>query len=112
MAESVSDFLSEKLSEYRILSAPLNRAAEEMDYAKKLVKARVESDIAETVPVLGALADILDISIIDLLMSADRRIFLENAMQENGISSDELMHQLRSLAPPSREELNALGLDQ
>ena len=65
MAESVSDFLSDKLSEYWILSAPLERASEEMDYAQKLVKARVESEIADNVPVLGALADILDISILD-----------------------------------------------
>ena len=112
MVETVSEYLTEKLSEYRIIAGPLDRAVAEMDYARNLMKAKLESEIAEHVPALGALADILEISIIDLLMAQDRRQFIQKAMTDSGLSTEDVMQQLRSLAPPSHEDLHALGLEQ
>lgn len=112
MVETVSDYLSEKLTEYRIMAGPLERAAAEMDYAQSLIKAKVEHEIAEHVPALGALAEILEISIMDLLLAQDRREFIQHAMTESGLTTEDVMQQLRSLAPPSSEDLHALGLEQ
>ncbi len=112
MVDPVSDYLAEKLSEYRIMASPLERAAAEMDYAQRLVKAKVESEIAEHVPALGALADILEISIMDLLMAPDRKVYLQTAMTEAGLTNDDVMLQLRALAPPSGDELVALGFEK
>jgi hypothetical protein len=112
MVETVSEYLSEKLSEYRILIGPLERAAAELNYAQNLTKAKLESEISDHVPVLGALADILDISIMDLLLAQDRSEFIQAAMAQSGLSTEDVMHQLRSLAPPSREDLHALGLEK
>lgn len=112
MVDSVSEYLSEKIGEYRILASPLERAASEMEYARQLLKARVESEIADHVPALGALAELLDISILDLLMAQDRRAFIENAMTEAGLSTQDVIQHLRALAPPSGEDWTALGLEE
>ena len=111
MVNTVSEYLSEKIGEYRILASPLERATQEMEYAHRLLRARVESEIADHIPALGALAEILDVSILDLLMAKDRTAFLERAMSEAGLKSEDVMQQLRTLAPPSGEELTALGLE-
>jgi hypothetical protein len=112
MVESVSDYLTEKLTEYRIMSAPLERAAQEMDYAHSLLRARVETEIAEHVPLIGTLAEILDISILDLLFAPDRPAFVQNAMSEAGLTSEDIMLQLRALGPPHGDELKAIGLEE
>ena len=111
MPESISAYLDEKIAEYRIMAAPLERAARELEYAHHLQRARMESEIAEHVPALGALSEILDISILDLLMSSDRYGFVRSAMAQAGLTSDDVMQQLRALGPPPAvEELDALGL--
>ena len=75
-ADEVSAGLAEKVNEFRVMAAPLEQAMRELEYAQTLLRARAESDIAQTVPALGALADILDISTLDLLMSPDRLAFV------------------------------------
>ncbi|HEX5324389.1 MAG TPA: hypothetical protein VFW40_11425 [Capsulimonadaceae bacterium] len=111
MPESISTYLDEKVAEYRILAAPLERAAQEMEYARQLLRARTESEIAEDVPALGALSEILDISLLDLLMAPDRYGYVQRAMAHAGLTSEDVLQQLRALGPPpAREELDALGL--
>jgi hypothetical protein len=111
MPENVSAFLSEKLGEYRILAAPLQRATREMEYAHQLLRARVESEIALEVPALGALADILEVSLLDVLMAPDRSAFLHGAMNDAGLTSEQVLQQLRALGPPpAKEALVELGL--
>ncbi|MDR3708022.1 MAG: hypothetical protein P4L33_06960 [Capsulimonadaceae bacterium] len=112
MVDTVSDYLSEKIGEYRILAAPLERASQEMAYAHSLLRARVETEIADHVPALGALADILEVSILDMLLAQDRSEFLRDAMSHAGLSTEDVMQQLRALSPPSSDELTALGLEQ
>jgi AAA+ superfamily predicted ATPase len=111
MDDAVSEYLAEKLGEYRILSAPLQRAADEMDYTNRLLRARFEHEISEHIPALGAIAEILDISILDLLMAKDRQTFIQDAMSQAGVSTDDIKQQLKSLTHPTSDELNAIGLE-
>jgi hypothetical protein len=111
MADDIATYLSSKISEYRVLAAPLERAAREMDYTHELLRSKFESEISEEVPALGAVADILDISVLDMLLAPDHRRFIADAMDRAGVTSQELLQQLRALGPPPRsEELEALGL--
>jgi len=110
----ISAGLAEKVNEYRMMSAPLQQAMSELEYAQTMLKARAESDIAQTVPALGALADILDISSLDLLMAPDRIAFLQEAMERRGISAEEVGQHMRSIveSPQSRDDLKALGFGE
>jgi hypothetical protein len=111
----ISDGLAEKVNEYRVMSAPLEQAIRELEYAQTLLRARAESDIAQTVPALGALADILDISSLDLLMSGDRLDFIHEAMQRRGLTEADVAQQMRALVSSddqSRRELKALGIGE
>ena len=106
--------LTEKVNEYKVMTAPLEQAMRELEYAQTLLKARAESDIEQTVPALGALADILDISTLDLLMAPDRLAFVHSAMSRHGLSADDVAQQMRSLisSPQSRDDLKALGIGE
>ena len=114
MIDEINHGLAEKVNEYRVMSAPLQQAMRELEYAQTLLRARAESDIAATVPALGALADILEISSLDLLMAPDRVEFLESAMQRHGMTAEEVGLQIRELVESqrSREELRALGIGE
>ncbi|MBV9851570.1 MAG: hypothetical protein JO250_18025 [Armatimonadetes bacterium] len=113
-ANEISAGLAEKVNEYRVMTAPLEQAIRELEYAQTLLKARAESDIAQTVPALGALADILDISTLDLLMAPDRLAFVHAAMDSQGLTPDEVAQQMRALvaSPQSRDDLKALGIGE
>lgn len=106
--------LAEKVNEYRVMSAPLEQAMRELEYAQTLLRARAESDIAQTVPALGALADILDISTLDLLMAPDRMAFVRAAMERQGLSETDVVHQMHPLVggPQGRDDLKALGIGE
>ncbi len=111
-ADEISAGLTEKVNEYRVMSAPLDQAMRELEYAQTLLRARAESDIAQTVPALGALADILDISTLDLLMAPDRLAFVHEAMARQGLTAEDVTQQMRALiaSPQSRDDLKALGI--
>ncbi len=110
----ISAGLTEKVNEYRVMSAPLEQAMRELEYAQALLRARAESDIAQTVPALGALADILEISTLDLLMAPDRLAFVHDAMARHHLSPDDVAQQMRALvaSPQSRDDLKALGIGE
>lgn len=111
MADDIAAYLATKVDEYRILVGPLERAAREMELSHHLVRAKVESEIAGEVPVLGALAEILDISLIDMLMSQDRYGYMNDALGRAGLTAHDVVQQLRQIGPPPRnEDLEALGL--
>jgi hypothetical protein len=114
VGNEISAGLAEKVNEYRMMSAPLQQAISELEYAQSMLKARAESDIAQTVPALGALADILDISSLDLLMAPDRIAFLQEAMERQGLTADEVGRQMRGLigSPQTQDELKALGIGE
>lgn len=114
VGNEISAGLAEKVNEYRMMSAPLQQAMSELEYAQAMLKARAESDIAQTVPALGALADILDISALDLLMAPDRIAFLQAAMERQGLTADEVGQHMRSIiaSEQSRDDLKALGIGE
>ena len=113
-ANELSAGLTEKVNEYRMMSAPLEQAMRELEYAQSLLKARAEDDIANTVPALAALADILGISSLDLLTAPDRMEFLQQAMERQEITAEEVGRQMRAQveSAQSRDELKALGLGE
>lgn len=106
--------LAEKVNEYRVMSAPLEQAMRELEYAQTLLRARAESDIAQTVPALGALADVLDISTLDLLMAPDRVAFVRAAMERRSLTEEDVAREMRALvaSPQSRDDLKALGIGE
>jgi hypothetical protein len=110
----ISAELTEKVNEYKIMSTPIEQAMSELEYARELIKARVEHDIAQTVPALGALAEILDISSLDMLMAPDQTAFVHGAMLRLGLSAEEVGQRMRALvaSQQSRDELKALGLPE
>jgi hypothetical protein len=112
IGNDLSAGLAEKVNEYRMMSAPLQQAMTELEYAQSMLKARAESDIAQTVPALGALADILEISSLDLLMAHDRIAFLQEAIERRGLTTEEVGQQIKALveSPQSRDDLKALGI--
>jgi hypothetical protein len=111
MTDAVSTFLADKLDEYQVLVAPLERAHREIDLSHQLLRARLESEISERVPALGLLAQILDFSIINLLVAQDRAQFVNQAIMESGLTSEEVLRELKSLGPPPpHEDLALLGL--
>ena len=111
----LSGDLAEKVNEFRVMVAPLDQAMRELEYAQTLLRARAESDIAQTVPALGALADILDISSLDLLMAHDRVSFVRDAMARQSLTETEVAVQMRALVASddrSRSDLKALGIGE
>jgi uncharacterized membrane protein len=111
--KEISAGLTEKVNEYRMMSAPLQQAMAELEYAQSMLKARAESDIAQTVPALGALADILDISALDLLMAPDRIVFLQQAMERRGLTAEQVGQDISAVvAAESRDDLKALGIGE
>ncbi len=111
----LSGDLAEKVNEFRVMVAPLDQAMRELEYAQTLLRARAESDIAQTVPALGALADILDISSLDLLMAHDRVSFVREAMSRQSLTESEVAAQMRALVSSddrSRSDLKALGIGE
>lgn len=114
-ANELSGDLAEKVNEFRVMIAPLDQAMRELEYAQTLLRARAESDIAQTVPALGALADILDISSLDLLMAHDRVSFVRDAMARRNLTESEVATQMRALVSSddrSRSDLKALGISE
>ncbi len=111
----LSGELAEKVNEFRVMVAPLDQAIRELEYAQTLLRARAESDIAQTVPALGALAEILDISSLDLLMAHDRVLFVRDAMARLGLTETEVAVQMRALVSSddrSHSDLKALGIGE
>ena len=114
-ADEISAGLAEKVHEYRVMAAPLEPAMRALEYAPTLLRARAESDIGQTVPALGALADILDISTLDLLMAPDRVSFVRDAMTRQSLTESEVAAQMRALVSTddrSRSDLKALGIGE
>jgi len=100
----------EKLSEYRMMLAPLERVEQDVDLARKLLRARTEDELNKIAPVLGALADTLHVSTLDLLLASDRPAFLQDAMERSGLTVEEIRLRLIAISATAREDLKLLGI--
>lgn len=104
--------INEKLNEYLVMLAPLERAEQELALARRMLKARAEDDIHRIAPVLGVLADALHVSTLDMLLAPDRIAFVQEAVERSGLTVEEITHRLIEASSTAREDLKLLGLDE
>src|SRR5947209_16351755 len=104
--------IREKLTEYELMVGPLDRAEEEISYARRMLRARVDEDLRVLVPVLGALAETLDISPLDMLLAPDRVSFVQAAVDRSGMELDDIRRNLIEASASAREDLRMLGFGE
>lgn len=102
----------EKLNEYRMMLAPLERAGEEIAYARRMLRARTEEELHAIAPVLGALSDALRVSALDLLLAPDRVAFVQAAVARSGLTVEEISQRLIEASSTAREDLKMLGFGE
>jgi hypothetical protein len=88
--------VQEKLNEYKVLVAPVEQAIRELQYARGMLRARAEDEINALSPALSALAETLGISTLDLLTSANRAQFLQDAVERADVPVDEVRRRIAS----------------
>jgi hypothetical protein len=98
--------------EYRALLAPLARAEDEIEYALRMLHARFEDEICNLSPALGALAEMLRVSALDMLLAEDRVSFVESALGRSGLTADEIRLRLVEASSTAREDLKLLGFGE
>jgi len=104
--------IREKLNEYLMMVAPLERAEEDIAFSQRMLRVRTEEEIHQISPVLGALADALHVSTIDMLLAKDRVAFVQEAMERSGLSVEEIGRQLIEASSTAREDLKLLGFGE
>jgi hypothetical protein len=77
-----------------------------------MLRVRTEEEIHQISPVLGALADALHVSTIDMLLAKDRVAFVNEAMERSGLSVEEIGRQLIEASSTAREDLKLLGFGE
>jgi hypothetical protein len=110
---SVGESVQEKLNEYSVLVAPLERVIRDLQLHREMLRARTEDELNDLSPVLAALSDALNISTLDLLMAPDREAFLRDAVARAQMPVEDLRRRvLDAGAESSEEQLKALGLPE
>jgi hypothetical protein len=104
--------IQEKLNEYLMTLAPLERAKDDIEYARQMLRVRIEEDIHTLAPALGILSETLQISTLDLLLAPDRKAFVQEAVGRSGLSPDEIRLRLTESSATAREELKLLGIGE
>ncbi len=104
------ELIQEKLNEYLLLLAPLERAEQDLDIARKMLRAKTEEDIHRIAPSLGLVSETLNISTIDLLLAEDRPKFLNEALARSGLTVEEVRNILVPQIDRAREELKIIGI--
>jgi hypothetical protein len=102
----------EKLNEYLMMLAPLDRAEQDISFARRMLRARTEEELHHIAPALGALSDALRVSTLDLLLAPDRVAFVEEAVARSGLTVDEIRRRLVETGPTAREDLKMLGIGE
>jgi hypothetical protein len=103
--------IREKLNEFLMMSAPLDRAEEDIAFSRRMLQARTEEEIHQIAPVLGALSDTLHVSTIDMLLAQDRVAFVRQAISRSGLTVEEVGQRLVEASSTAREDLKLLGFD-
>jgi hypothetical protein len=98
----------DKMTEYRLLVAPVEQAINELHHARGLLRARAESEIHAIAPALAALSEALQISTLDLLLAPDRQVFLQEAFAASNVSPEAVREKV--LAAASGGTAETLGL--
>lgn len=110
---SVGESVQEKLNEYSVLVAPLERIIRDLQLHREMLRARTEDELNDLSPVLAALSDALGISTLDLLMAPDREAFLRDAVARAQMPVEDIRRRvLDAGADMGEEQLKALGLPE
>jgi hypothetical protein len=104
--------VQDKMSEYRVLVAPVEQAIKELQLARGMLRARAESEIHAIAPALAALSDALNISTLDLLLAPDRQAFLREAFSASGISPEAVREKVLAASSGSVEMLGLLAAEE
>ncbi len=107
-----STLIQEKLREYLTMVAPLERAEGEIDLSRKMLRARTEEELHRIAPALGVLSDVLGIATIDMLLARDRRAFIHDAVQDSGLSIEEVRHRLADMHSSAPHDHKLLGFGE
>jgi hypothetical protein len=110
---SVGETVQEKINEYSVLVAPLERVIRDLQLHREMLRARTEDELNDLSPVLAALSDALNISTLDLLMAPDREAFLRDAVAKVQMPVEEIRRRvLEAGAGAGEDQLKALGLPE
>lgn len=110
--ESAAEVVQDKMSEYRILVAPVEQAIKELQHARGMLRARAESEIHAIAPALAALSEALNVSTLDLLLASDRQAFLRDAFAVSGVSPDTVREKVLAASSGSAEMLGLLPAEE
>ncbi len=102
----------DKMSEYRILVAPVEQAIKELQLARGMLRARAESEIHTIAPALAALSEALGISTLDLLLAPDRQLFLRDAFAASGVSPESVRDRVLAASHGNTETLGLLTAEK
>ena len=104
--------VQEKLGEYAVMVAPIERGLRELQLAREMLRARTEDEINAASPALAALSDLLQVSSLDLLLAPDRHQFLQDALTRSGVSLEDARQCVLEAENDSGEQMQALGLPE
>ena len=104
--------IREKLIEYQMMLAPLERAREDIDLSRRMLRAKTEEEIHQIAPVLGVLAESLHVSTLDMLLAEDRVAFVQRALTASGLTVEEISQRLIEASSTAREDLKLLGFGE
>jgi hypothetical protein len=112
MSSDVAGAVQEKVNEYGVLVAPVERAIRELQLTQGMLRARAEDEIHALSPALEALSEALGISTLDLLTSSDRAQFLRDAVTASALPVEEIRRRVLEAGVGAGEQLRALGLPE
>src|SRR5919202_532911 len=90
MSSDLVGAIQEKVNEFGVLVAPVERAIRELQLARGMLRARAEDEINALSPALAALSEALEISTLDLLTANDRAAFLRDAVSRSSLPVEEI----------------------
>jgi hypothetical protein len=112
MTADVTGPVQEKVNEYSVLVAPVERAIRDLQLTKGMMRARAEDEIHALAPGLAAIAEALDVSTLDLLLAPDRAAFLREAVARSPLPIDAIRDRILASGAGAGEQLKALGLPE
>ena len=110
--ENAANAVQDKMSEYRVLVAPVEQAIKELHHARGMLRARAESEIHLIAPALAALSEALNISTLDLLLASDRQAFLRDAFALSDVSPEAVREKVLAASSGSAETLGLLTAEE
>lgn len=112
MSTDAAGAVQEKVNEYSVLVAPVERAIRDLQLSRGMLRARAEDEIHALSPALAALSEVLEISTLDLLTAPDRAGFLQQAVERSALPIETIRDRILAAGAGAGEQLKALGLPE